>query len=294
MKRFLRILFRQIFRFYPVEYGKYTILQKYFYPYLLSNDNIHTIRIANKFKMELDVSEYIQSLLFLFNSFEPETILLFEKLITPNQYIFDVGANIGYLSLHFSNLTGPKGQVFSFEPEMKNFGKLEQNIQINQLSNIKTFKIALSNINSTLKLYHSSDNNLGSHSLMHSDLLSNTFEEVPAIRFDDFVKSNDISKIDVIKIDVEGAETEVIEGMYDSIIQFKPNLIIELNDRVQRSRNSTADLLKEYICNTFGYICYKISSKGLLLEYEPVSLNAIENAVFVHKTKISSIKHLTS
>jgi FkbM family methyltransferase len=292
MKRILRYIFRFLFGFYKREYGKYTILTKLFFPYLANSKNIiHRTKLLNSFYMDLDVSEYVQAHLFVFGIFESETINFCKKAMKNGDFIFDIGANIGFHTLVFNSLVTPKGKVISFEPEDSNFNKLTNNISINNISNsISLIKKAASDKNETLKLYLAKDNNLGAHSIFERDELSKEFLEIPAIKIDDFVIENKIEKIDFIKIDVEGAEMQVIKGMTETIKRLKPTFIIEFNNFILEKIGSSSYELKNYIISSFSYSAFKILPDGNLISSNLSDKHDCDNVVFIHNEKIEHFK----
>jgi FkbM family methyltransferase len=126
--------------------------------------------------------------------------------------IFDIGANIGYFSLISGRQVGEKGKVFAFEPAPKNFSLIRMNIEVNGFSNIIPVAKAVSNCSGKQKLFLASDP--GEHSL--SDYVGTEFIEVDVTSVDEFVRSQNLS-VDLIKMDVEGSEMRVLEGMAETI-----------------------------------------------------------------------------
>jgi FkbM family methyltransferase len=286
-------MFRFFGKFYKREYGKYSILQRLFFPYFATKKNERDILTVNKkYKMALDSSEYIQGHLYVFNCFEPSTISTIEQLTKVDDIVFDIGANIGYLSLVFAESVGEKGMVYAFEPEETNFNTLKLNISLNKYDNIFPLKLAVSNVEAKLKLYKASDNNKGSHSTIYNpENLEETFEEVDTIIFDKFIETKGITKVDIIKIDVEGAEYEVILGMKETIERFHPIIFMEMNDPIQEKRGVSTAKLKEIIIN-YGYNCFNILESGKI-EVSPLDFkHQIDNVVFVHPVKIKLVEQV--
>jgi FkbM family methyltransferase len=277
-----RKIFRLIAKSYKKEYGKYTILNKLFFPYFATKSNEKEILfVNNRFKMTLDSSEYIQGHLYAFDCFEPSTIHLIEKITEKGDNIFDIGANIGYLSLIFARATGNNGKVLSFEPEEKNFNDLVENITLNNWTNIEPIKLAISNNKSQLKLFKSKDNNKGSHStIFNPDILDEDYELVETITIDEFIEIKSITKIDIIKIDVEGAEYEVLDGMNRILSEIKPIIIMEINDPIQEKRNISSRDLKEKIIN-YGYHCFNLTEDSQLVQSPLDYKHNIDNVVFI-------------
>lgn len=142
---------------------------------------------------------------------------LFRELITPGMTVVDVGANIGYFSLLASTLVGPKGRVHAFEPDPVNCGLLRRNVRMNHASNIKVVQAALSNNDEPVQLFLNSDNK-GDHRIWESTGESRTKITVTATTFDQYLKET-ATVPNFIKIDVQGAEGYVLEGMSETLAQ---------------------------------------------------------------------------
>lgn len=149
------------------------------------------------------------------------------KLLKPGDCYVDVGANIGYYSLIASRCVGAKGQVISFEPDAKNFALLEQNIALNAGDNIQAFNAALSDANREGRLYLSSDN-FGDHRIYPSpgQRPQQTIQLVHGGQH----LAKLCQRVDFIKIDTQGAEFFVLNGLMDVILQNNAHLqmIVEL------------------------------------------------------------------
>ncbi len=154
-----------------------------------------------------------ESLMFT-HQWEPCMTLAFKKLIKPGMVMVDIGANVGYFSLLCSTLVGKSGRVFSFEPEPGNFALLMKNIQINSFTNVEAVPKAVSDKNSTLRLYINTLEQ-GMHSIIQHESGSSTID-IEAVSLDEFfATTNHI--VDIIKIDIEGAEVLALKGMQNTI-----------------------------------------------------------------------------
>jgi FkbM family methyltransferase len=140
-------------------------------------------------------------------------------------FVADVGAYCGWYTFIASKLVGPKGHVYSFEPEPTNFLRLSKVILYSDLRNVSPFMIALGD-NDGFENLHISDS-----PSMHSITLerSKRIIKVPSRQLDSLVKAGDVSKLDLIKIDVEGAELKVLRGCRAVIEKFNPIFSIDVN-----------------------------------------------------------------
>lgn len=163
-----------------------------------------------------------------------ETVFAYRYLVNPGDIIFDIGANIGWNTVFASFAVTPLGQVFSFEPDSKNFEILKKNIILNVLSNVTTVQKAASNKTEKSLLYLSKEN-FGNHILSPNYYNTETHTnsvEVDTISIDDFISIHtqlESSKIKLIKIDVEGSESKVLAGASEFFKRHRPYVILEMH-----------------------------------------------------------------
>jgi FkbM family methyltransferase len=213
---------------------------------------METIKIAqiDGITYKLNIAEH-NGLRVYFKVFPISTWQLF-NLIEPHFNIIDVGANIGFYSLNFAKKAS-KGNVFSFEPFQYNYQLLNQNIELNNFNNIKTYPIALGETTRKANMNNITNKNLG---MVHIDLSSNNDENLITINtLDNFVKKNNSEKIHLIKIDIEGYETNFIKGAINTLTKDYPILFIEVIDQHLKKFDSSAfELIKTLEDLGYNYI----------------------------------------
>ncbi len=138
--------------------------------------------------------------------------------------ILDAGANCGHLSIFFSKLVGKDGLVYAFEPDKFNIERINKNIELNATlaDNIRIEELLLWNENKWVNFYEAGT--VGSSAVWIPDAAQCVQKE--AIRIDDWVQKNNIKKLDFIKMDIEGAEIEALDGCMQIIENLKPNFAI--------------------------------------------------------------------
>jgi FkbM family methyltransferase len=156
---------------------------------------------------------------------EPKTTQFIKDNLKPGQTFVDVGASVGYYTLLASELVGSQGKVYAFEPAKETFEMLEDNIRMNNLGNVKSFNLALSDKKEVGKLY------VGKSPGQNSLSGKGSYEEVEEITLDEIAKSEEIVP-DVIKIDVEGAELYALKGMME-LLESNRDLVIIIEDYTQ-------------------------------------------------------------
>jgi len=179
-------------------------------------------------KMYLDLDDKgISRELFVNNIREPFLTELIKKTIKKGDIIVDIGANIGYYALLEAKLVGDKGKVYAIEPVSQNLNLLKRNISLNNYSNIEVFQLAIGNENKTSRIFLSEESNWCSMIKTNNIKVVGT-APVKLVTLDSFLKNKPYP--DIIRMDVEGDETEIIKGMKNILSVKRPlKLFIELH-----------------------------------------------------------------
>ena len=239
-------------------FSKYKIIRK---GKKFAENNIHSSHVnVQGHEMYLDSSDSLR--LSTNGVFEPYTTEVIKQNISNGDLVMDIGANIGYFTLIMAKGITENGKVFSFEPEPKNFKLLKKNVEINNYSNVILEKKAIGNKTGIAKLYLADRKNNIFHSGMHrifrSDLVSQISNPVSIniIKLDDYLQDlKFIKKIRLIKIDVEGAEFDVLKGM---------SKILDENKGIKIVMEFSSENLEDYGSNPSDVIDFLIN-KGFKL-----------------------------
>jgi FkbM family methyltransferase len=171
---------------------------------------------------------------FAYDSWEPEVTKAIDRTAASGMTVADIGAQSGFYSLLLSRRVGAHGKVIAFEPLPANFRLLGENLRLNKIENVLVRREAVTDHSGTLTFRFPSDE----PSLIAGPLLpgdnTGTFD-VACVSLDDFV-AREQTRLDLIKMDVEGAEGNVLEGALKTLQQFHPILIIELHDAGDQPR----------------------------------------------------------
>jgi FkbM family methyltransferase len=229
----------------------------------------------------------------LFESWENDTGWIWNQLCVFSNTIFDIGANGGIYSLVAKSIN-PKSKVYAFEPSRNTFDKLVVNNTINKYD-IKCEQLAISNTNIDQVFYDVLDTNQQSASLSPEKLKNwDGFDEevieynVKSMTLSNYIKTNNIQQIDLIKIDIEMHEPEAIEGFEEYLVTFKPVVIIEvLSVKVAQRLNQLIDRDNHIILHLKDN---KIAEQKREFSVFPGHWNFI----FFHKDLSEKIKHNTS
>lgn len=144
--------------------------------------------------------------------------------VKKDDIVIDAGANNGHLSILFSNLVGGNGKVYAFEPDKYNIESINLNTALNPnlANNIEILDLLLWNKKELIDFYEAGT--VGSSVVWKPD--NDKVVKKQAISIDEWVNDNEINKLDFVKMDIEGAEIEALEGALKTIAKFKPNFAI--------------------------------------------------------------------
>ena len=181
----------------------------------------------NKFKVYVRLGDYFTSgPIAHTKEYEPEIMDLIGAIVRPGDFVIDVGANVGCHALNMAVLVGGQGKVFAFEPRPGNCDLIKLSIEANNFTNLELFPDAAGNAAGTIEILVEGDNtNARINSNPDHDSLTAKRFTVRVVKIDDCLQ--DIPRLRFVKIDVEGAEPMVIDGMSNLISRFMPVLLFE-------------------------------------------------------------------
>lgn len=213
-------------------------------------------------RWSLDLSEGIDFAIYLLGRFEHETVRTYKKLLRPGATVLDIGANIGAHTLHLARCVGPQGRVIAFEPTAYAYAKLRTNIELNpDLGiSIRTEQALLGEMEGAANgRIYASWPLTNTAEAKHPKHLGRLMDLVGAhgTSLDHFVSAQNISAIDLIKIDVDGNECRVLRGATQTLARFRPPIIMELMPYgLEESGSSLEELLS--LLDKSGYSLYGI------------------------------------
>lgn len=192
-----------------------------------------------------------------FCQYEPYETAVLLSFIDEGDLAIDVGANIGIYTLLFADKIGSEGTVYAFEPEPKNFQLLEDNIQENDLTNIKAYPVALSDKKGRTELFLSRTN-LGDHRLFPEDGKQRKSIEIQTDTLDHILLSQDHEKrpVQVIKIDTQGYEPFVINGAKKIIARDHPAIVLEYWPFGYRLSGGKSDAMLDYLLSVYSSMAF--------------------------------------
>jgi FkbM family methyltransferase len=188
-------------------------------------------------------------------------------LLRSDDVFVDVGANIGYTTLVGAQQVGPGGRVIAFEPSPRAFGSLQQNVRINRFVNVIAEQAACGEFTGEAA-FHVSDASDEYNSFKADTYgMTNRVLRVPVVRLDDSLARHTLSRIRLVKIDVEGAEHQVLAGMQETLQRCPPEILcIEASARNMAAYGKRpSDLFADL--GSIGYSLVVLTTRGTIRPY---------------------------
>ena len=200
--------------------------------------------------VDLVLGNDLSRCLYVSGSFEPNEFWFLGTLLRPGMCFVDVGANEGLYSLFAARRVVPGGRVYAFEPSPRERARLENNILINRLANVRVFKEGLAEQSGAAVLHvadseHNGQNTLGTFGHQGVECVDNI--EISLTTLDSLRDKGEIVRIDVLKMDAEGAEMRILKGAVQVLQRDKPVLLMELFDAALRGQGSNAKEVLDFL-----------------------------------------------
>jgi len=181
--------------------------------------------------------------LYVSGSFEPNEFWFLGTVLRPGSAFVDIGANEGFYTIFAARRVAPDGKVYAFEPSPRERSRLEANIEANRLANVTVFREGLADQPGRAVLHladpeHNGQNSLGAFGHPGVECAANL--DIDLTTLDYLRDTGSIARVDVLKMDVEGAEMRVLHGATKTLQRDKPILMLELFDAALRGQGSSA------------------------------------------------------
>jgi FkbM family methyltransferase len=209
------------------------------------------IKAILRYNDDLTLRAYLEGL-------DPAIVKTLETYLKPGMVVVDVGANTGLYTLLFSLLVGSKGKVYAFEPVPSLAKRIEENVRLNGATNVDVFNVAAGCRTGSTKLYLSKGGGDGWASLYEWRYAGDKHIDVDVVALDEWVRQYNVDRVDLLKIDVEGAELDVYLGAQNL---FKRGTIqaaiVEFNEETREGARTSADDIRNAIAH-HGYKWYRL------------------------------------
>ena len=226
------------------------------------------VTTRNGVTYDLDLSQGIDLAIFLGNMFERGTQNALRKWVKPSSLVLDIGANIGAHSLPLAQLVGPSGRVLSFEPTDYAYKKLLRNLELNpdlaaRVTPFNCFLAAKDEAKVPTSIYSSWP--LTPSEDLHAKHLGQAMptEKASARSIDGVLAEMGNPAVQLVKLDVDGFETEVLRGATALLRDSRPVFLMELSPYVLDERGSSLEELLACFA-PHGYRFYHERTERLL------------------------------
>ncbi len=238
--------------------------------------------------IDLHLNEHMQSQIFWYGYYSRDIILALDKILSSGMVVIDIGANIGEITLCAAKRVGIDGRVYSFEPMPKLYESLRKNITSNRFFQVNPIRMGVADKDGVMSIYCADSNfsdgtiHEGLGTLYPMNNRNTPAGKIQVITLDKFFEEAPVDRLDFIKIDVEGAEFDVLKGAEKTITQYKPRLIIEIQQETAGASGSRPEEMLDYL-KQLGYEPYTIGRKARLIPLSAANLKPFQNVLFIPK-----------
>lgn len=224
------------------------------------------------------------------DQYEPDVRGVLQYLLKPNHTFIDCGANVGYFSVLAGGLVGSEGRVVSIEANPITYKLLERNLEANHLGT--PVHCALTSQTQEVELFMPSEGDVYS-SLRQGGLIKGDSVrsfKIQGRTLDELVQQLTLSKVDVVKIDIEGAELDVLRSAPNLLTALKPIIIMEYGTNTWPSFGATPKDLKE-LAHKHHYVLrlFNLQKQKLVPATEEVWQSKYTNLVLVPEERVEEL-----
>lgn len=230
-----------------------------------------TVDLPTGGKMLINPADYVSYYIYMLGLFEGEILKAALSQLREGDTFFDIGGHFGQYTIAAGLKVGPTGSVHVFEPGRVQDKYLRRNIELNKLQNVTVANLALSDKPGELALHTPSFADIGKSQLADPETVTDAVR-VPVTTLDQYCTDRDIDRIDVMKVDVEGAEFGVFKGAERVMREFPPRAIFyESVDSLCEAFGHSPEEMHTYL-EAAGYSIHSV--EGMHLVPRPASQRA--------------------
>lgn len=216
----------------------------------------------NGLHMRIYPSNEVYRSLFVRGVYDPNLLVAVTSLLKEGDVLVDVGANMGMFSLLAAKHVGEQGRVLAVEPSSRDFERLVENVKLNNLEHIiTTTRCSISDKAGKVQIAIAAEERSGLNTIgrefSSKGVEKISIEDVDSQTIDQLVLSENLHRLDVLKLDVEGSEVLALKGAYLTIKTFRPAIILGSNENTLEACGSNISELANII-NDINYKAYRI------------------------------------
>jgi FkbM family methyltransferase len=216
--------------------------------------------------------------IYLAGFVEPDEFLFLDRVLKPGMVVMDVGANLGIYTIFSAAKVGRSGLVVSIEPSSREYRRLQENCALNHYSNVTALKVGVSDHQGEARLQVARDDHAGHNTLgsfVYSNTLLETEEVIRVETLDAILRSQKLDHVDLIKMDIEGAEEKALLGAKYILKSIRPVILFECQELTLKLQGASPDRIQEYL-RAFDYQLYAFGDAGKVIPLEAVSHPSID------------------
>lgn len=208
---------------------------------------------------------------------EPEVASFLVRFLESGMTFVDIGAHIGEYVLLAASIVGHRGSVHAFEPDPRNYRLLEYNVHMNRLQSIFLHNCAVHKQNGQVPLALFRERSVSRIALSESGLSDRSCASeviVPAVTLDTYLAKERVARVDLLKIDVEGAELFVLEGAHELLSQHPkaaPVILFEYSPKNYANYHYEATAITDLLMS-YGYTVYLLHRSGEVSEARAIDV----------------------
>lgn len=223
-----------------------------------------THRWIDRLRVRSHLGNDLSLCLYVGGSFEPNEFVFLRSILQPGMTFIDGGANEGLYSLFAAKRVGRSGVVIAVEPSTREQKRIESNVTLNRQRNVRCRPVALGKEVGATDLAIASDSHGGMNTVggTAAMLAAETIRQEPVAvtTIDALVTAEQLPRVDVIKLDIEGSEVDALEGAAATIAAFAPILLLEAEDIRLAHANRTKDDFFAVV-DRYGYSLWVFDEK---------------------------------
>jgi FkbM family methyltransferase len=220
-------------------------------------------------------------------TFERKETEYLANVTAPGWVCIDVGACFGWYTVLFSRRVGQYGHVHAFEPVPVNYKCVSDNLALNQCQNVTLNDFALGDSSGRFQMFLP-ERGVSASLQPHASLGNCKLIEATVIPLDHYLEKGGLSRIDLIKADIEGAELPFLRGATNALQRYKPILMLEIQAHSTSLFGYQPLEVFTFLAN-LGYESYYVSTEATLIPYIPDQSSGLPdyNFIFHHKDRLT-------
>lgn len=244
----------------------------------------YAVRYDRDLVIELSLDQHMESQIFWYGAYSRDVLAVLDRLLLPGMTVVDVGANIGEIALAAGVRVGSRGRVLAFEPQPRLAERLRRHAATNGLGNVEVLEMGVSERSETATLFAPAEafddgsQHSGLASLYPTSTRAEAVSQIRLVTLDRFLEDHPAERVDVIKIDVEGAELAALRGAEATLKRFHPALIIEIQQESSLAAGYDQRAILEFL-SPLGYEFFRIVRGGELLPVTAEALGPFQNVL---------------